>query len=91
MWNEWFGMGPFQSEDFPGGIQVLEETGKAWRKHFSTADQKHFSRLKFIINHIQHQSDESGMDIERMLAEYDLVMTTNKFTLSTFHTYIKKT
>jgi hypothetical protein len=88
-WNEWKGLGKFESDDFPGGIEELEQkTGNGRRKHFSASDQKHLSRLKCIIQFVKDEV-ESGKPLEEILREGDELMKTKK-TLSTVHTHLKK-
>jgi hypothetical protein len=88
MWDEWFGKGDFESNDYPGGIEELEKTGYGWRKHFSTSEQKHFSRLKCIIKFVENEV-AAGKLLAEVLREGDNLMKTKK-TLSTLHAHLKK-
>ena len=55
MWNEWHGRGIFaNAPNYPGGISGLNmDKKKSWRKHFDTAEAKHYSRLLYIIEQVK--------------------------------------
>ena len=58
IWNEWHGSNKFSPECnvscFPGGVQALEVSTKGkWRTGWNAADQKLFSRLKYLVTHIK--------------------------------------
>ena len=62
VWDEWFGLDAFSPVNnhqiaFTGGIKGLETNKKGWRKHFSTAENKLFSRTKFLIGYVESQDD----------------------------------
>jgi hypothetical protein len=95
MWNEWFGIEEFRATEnnlcFPGGIEVLEskkEKGKNWRGGFSCAEQKYFSRLKYIIKCVKEKID-AGYSIEEALHEFDQLMKTKK-SISSLEAYLKR-
>ena len=57
IWNEWHGLREFMGIPVDGGIAAMERRyGSKWRqlnKHYSAAQQKHFSRVSQIIKGIQ--------------------------------------
>jgi hypothetical protein len=58
IWNEWNGIAEFSPECnascFAGGVKHLEEHTKGkWRAGWSSAEQKYFSRIKFLIAHTE--------------------------------------
>ena len=51
MHEDWYGYG--FSKFSPGGIIKKElESGPAWRKSYTCAEKKQFSRLKFVVGRI---------------------------------------
>jgi hypothetical protein len=58
IWNEWNGIGEFSPDCnascVAGGIKQLEvHTKGKWRVGWSSADQKYFSRIKFLVAHTE--------------------------------------
>eukprot|EP00536_Pseudo-nitzschia_multiseries_P016836 jgi/Psemu1/48033/gm1.48033_g len=89
MWKEWLGLEDFKEDDFSGGIEELEKTlGNRWRKHYSAAEQKQFSRLKCIIEFIKDRV-HSGESLEVLLEEGDALMKA-KTTLTSLHNHVRK-
>eukprot|EP00536_Pseudo-nitzschia_multiseries_P008531 jgi/Psemu1/20624/gm1.20624_g len=81
--SKWFGLGNFIN--FPGRIEELHKMGNhKWRKHFSTVEQKNFSRLKCIVDFVKDRA-AAGESVELILEEGDQFMKANKKTLSTLH------
>ena len=69
MWEEWFGLNLF-SDGPLGGIEALETKYKSrWRKHFSTGNQKHFSRIKLIVKCIRKICEDKKKDVDCVLIE----------------------
>jgi hypothetical protein len=51
MYDKWFGLGTFVNVPVEGGINGMEAKYKSlWRRDFSTANSKRFSRLKNVVN-----------------------------------------
>jgi len=49
-YNEWHGRGKFEGIPISGGLAGCEERYKArWRRHFSSAEQKRFSRISILV------------------------------------------
>jgi hypothetical protein len=76
IYQEWYGTHDFDynrnSSCYKGGIQELEkEYGMQWRSHFTPAEQKHFSRLKLTVLHINSVIERRGTTAEQVLMELD--------------------
>mmetsp|Transcript_27976 Transcript_27976/g.65668 ORF Transcript_27976/g.65668 Transcript_27976/m.65668 type:complete len:97 (-) Transcript_27976:46-336(-) len=89
MWNEWFGLGTFKEDDFPGGIENLEKDSRQWRKHLSPAEQKHFSRVKGIIEFVKGRI-AAGVPVEAILEEGDELMKTKTKSISALANHVRK-
>jgi hypothetical protein len=82
MWKEWFGVPPYSVS-----IDELERNSKVWRQHFKSADQKHFSRTKYVIKHVRDLV-AGGSAIDAVLADMDQRMAQHK-SLSTLEKHLK--
>jgi hypothetical protein len=55
MYDEWFGLGKYTNIPVNGGIHAMETEYKSvWRRDFSTANAKRFSRLKNVVKTLLH-------------------------------------
>ncbi len=45
---------------FTGGIKGLEANQKRWRRQFSTAENKLFSRTKYLIGYVEAQANQAS-------------------------------
>ena len=67
LYHHWNGMEGYSDPRFPGGIAVLESTYKAkWRRHFSAAQKKQFSRASTIMRAVTKQFRDRGMEMDLM-------------------------
>lgn len=93
MYNEWFGLGEYSAPPhFPGGIDGLEAKKKnSWRAHWNGAQQKHFSRVKFIVRCVQKNIDATGGQpgIEATLKRFDAWFVHCKSSISSLHSLLK--
>jgi hypothetical protein len=85
--------GEFSFEQHPGsgfhlgGIDALEKKYKnRWRALFNGADEKRFSRLKYIISRVLIQL-KTGKSLDTTLEKFDKKM--GKKGISTFYNYLK--
>ena len=73
--DEWYGLAKSNSEGIngrEGGIRAMEATFKSkWRSHFSPAEAKQFSRMKFIVNVVSNAINNSNKAEEEVLMEYE--------------------
>ena len=73
VYDEFKGRGAYEDYPIPGGLEAVEEkTKKAWRKGFSAADQKHFSRVAMLVSAID-QSVVDGRGLEDVVRELEEV------------------
>ena len=62
MWNQWYGLLEYKDVPVVGGIPAMEKAHKAtWRK-YNSKEQKNFSRLKKMIQHMGILKLEKGND-----------------------------
>ena len=74
MWHEWFGLGDYRGKPIEGGIERAEETLKnKWRKHFSAAETKQFSRTKAVIQGILTKMDTENKEAVQAIDELEEV------------------
>ncbi|KAJ3398968.1 hypothetical protein HDU80_008412 [Chytriomyces hyalinus] len=54
IWNQWNGLGEYEGGTHPpGGFKQLEKaTKKAWRASFSSAENKRFGRMNYLVKFI---------------------------------------
>jgi hypothetical protein len=82
VWEEWNGQAEYTAINigiytslnigFEGGIRKLEENNKnRWRQAFSSQEQKHFSRLKYVMEYCDSQI-KKGIRIEETIKELDM-------------------
>jgi hypothetical protein len=88
VWHEWFGTNEFDPAlnlfCFPGGVNGLEEKySNSWRKNFSTADQKKFSRLKSIVKSISAIVEKADKNPDHLLNKLDAMLHEKKSTTLT--------
>lgn len=54
VWNEYHGLGRYQSPHFPGGIEALEKQHQhQWRRHFSPREVRYLAKMIFIVSYVQ--------------------------------------
>jgi hypothetical protein len=71
MYNEWYGLEKFAGKPIPGGIAAAEQLQQtAWRRHFTSAENKQFSRMKTVISAIDGQI-KSGTIKKTVLEQFD--------------------
>ena len=71
IYTEYYGLDDFKSLPVEGGIDSLEKMFKAkWRKSFTSADQKHFSRMQQLVVAIDRKI-EDGRTKEELFREID--------------------
>jgi hypothetical protein len=91
IFEEWNGLGNFEVgkylHAYPGGIKGLEKDKRHWRRSHSSAESKHFSRLKMIINVVEGLV-HNGDSLSEVLDKFDDLMKGK--TLSTFCEWLKK-
>jgi hypothetical protein len=71
MYNEWCGLAEFTGKPISGGIAAAEQLEQAtWRRHFTSAENKQFSRMKTVISAIDGQI-KGGSSKETVLQQFD--------------------
>ena len=73
IYYEWWGLESYKNVPIPGGIAMMEANKKKWRRHFSGAETKHFSRIRMIVKGIDAQAEATGKDAGDILDEWDLL------------------
>ena len=82
---EWFGVGDYEGKPGPGGIEELENRNKSkWRKHFSAAEKRSFSRTKDIIQGIKNRREATELSLGEIVDEWDVVYR-GECKASTYH------
>ena len=67
--REWHGLPEFDGIPIAGGIAKMEDLHKArWRKGFTSAQQKHLSRISMIIKAVERRKDD-GEALNNILAD----------------------
>jgi hypothetical protein len=75
IYNEFKGLHNFEDMPILGGLEGCDKKYKTkWRKHFSGADQKRFSRMSMLAKAVQGQVDQ-GRDEVDVLLDWDQVYT----------------
>ena len=67
VWNEWHGIDEFSPECnpacVPGGVKQIEASSKGkWRGCWSSADQKLFSRIKYLVGYTESLITSSTLE-----------------------------
>jgi hypothetical protein len=71
MYNEWCGLAEFTGKPISGGIAAAEQLEQAtWRRHFTSAENKQFSRMKTVVSAIDGQI-KGGSSKETVLQQFD--------------------
>ena len=74
LYQEWYGLGDFDGIPIAGGIESMERKMKSrWRKHFSGAQKKSFSRTKDVIDGINRRVQTSNLTLEAVIDEWDVL------------------
>ena len=92
LYYEYFGLGErFTKVPVEGGLHAMESKGKEWRKHFTAADMKFFSRMVQVVESVDRQVDlvvangTTGAEgLNGVLEAYDVRFTAVKKSLSAF-------
>ena len=71
MYNEYFGLCEFANVSVEGGLFGLEKGGKEWRKHFSPADSRYFSRMTQVVEAVDRKAKEEKEKVTDVLDEFD--------------------
>ena len=91
LYQEWYGLGPFEGVPISGGIDALETRYKtSWRQGFSSAETQHFSRSFRVIKAIKFMEETKGISTEASIAELEQVFMASKKKLSTFVEKLKR-
>ena len=66
LWYEWFGLEHWQGKPIVGGFARMEENFPrgAWRKHFSSAKSRQFTRVKAIAQGLHNKFREENVEDE---------------------------
>jgi hypothetical protein len=74
LWNEWYGLEDCKDKPLVGGIAAMERQQKSkWRKHFSPAEKKHFSRSQIVIRSINTAREASNQTVETTITAFEEV------------------
>ena len=96
VWDEWHGLREFSSNNngvcFSGGIQELESRYKnLWRKSFSPAECKHFSRIKSIVHWMKAIVEEMNeTDVEARTKIHEMLETEDIKQVTTIEKRLRK-
>jgi hypothetical protein len=71
MYNEYFGLCDFVNVPVEGGLFGLEKGGKEWRKHFSAADSRFFSRMQQVVEAVDREAKAKTKEVTDVLDEFD--------------------
>ena len=80
LWAEWHGEGTASGTIFPlpGGFEELERLYKAtWRKHYTMAENRRFTRCRMVVHGIKAKSEATGIPVEAVLEELDKIYVTD--------------
>ncbi|KAG7362206.1 glycolytic enzyme transcriptional activator [Nitzschia inconspicua] len=76
LYNEWYGLERFQDVPVPGGIQAMDNAYKTeWRRSWSQAEQKYYSRVKSVITAMNKQIHENGRTLSEVSEEFEEAFT----------------
>lgn len=78
VWNEYHGLGRYQSPHFPGGIEALEKQRQhQWRRRFSPREVRYLAKMIFIVSYVQSHTQRPHPTIpiapSRYLATIDVL------------------
>lgn len=91
VYNEYHGLEEFHEVPINGGVFEAEFLfGKEWQRHFSGADQKHFSRVKQLVSAIDAQV-RTGKALIVVLGEFDGWFAERKFSLAGLVAHLQDT
>jgi hypothetical protein len=99
IYNEYFGLMAFVNVPVERGLFGLEKRhGKVWRKHFSPADSKFFSRMTQVVEAVDRQVEEkkaglqaaetSGL-LHATLDEFDVLFEEKNKSMSAFISFLQ--
>lgn len=89
VYEEYKGLGAFADYPICGGLQAVEEkTKKMWRNGFSSADQKHFSRVTMLVSAIDC-AIEDGRELDQLMNELEMAFADKKKAFSGFITQLQ--
>jgi hypothetical protein len=73
IYYEFKGLTPlFEGAPIAGGLEACDRRWKArWRRHFSSSDQKRFSRMAMLTKAIDKEVHEEGERLADVLAKFD--------------------
>lgn len=90
LYNEYFGLCEFVNVPVEAGLAGLERGGKNWRKHFTPADAKFFSRMTQVVEAVDRHHEETGAEVTDVLDEFDEMFAGRKKSLSSFIVYLQQ-
>ena len=74
LFNMWYGKGVYTERPYPGGLLALEETHKKkWRKHFSTAQNKQFTRAKVVMTALNERAVNEDLSPEAVCNDWEAI------------------
>jgi len=81
MYEECFGLGTYSGVPVEGGLAELEKRFKSrWRRNFTAADQKHFSRIQQVVMAVRKEV-AAGKGKEEVIVGYEQVFAEVKNSL----------
>ena len=92
LYDEWYGDGEFTGRPIPGGIAWLEKHHKhMWRKHFTSGQNKHFSRVKRIVKGIEAEAEKNQKIPDEVIEEWQEIFEGEmKWLVSKMEEWMKK-
>ena len=82
MFQEWVGTHLFSAtinpKCYPGGIVGLMTSKMPWRRSFTQAQAKHFSRLKYVMNKVTDLVENHGKSLDEALQIFDRIFNVKK-------------
>ena len=83
-------MESYKNVPVPSGL-AMEANKKKWRKHFSAAETKHFSRIRMIVKGIDAQAEATGKEAGDIIDEWELLFRIEaKKTISKMATLVQR-